>query len=493
MKRAGRAEGPSTQGMPEKQPGQAARAEGRRFWGKTGARAFACPGKKRQAPLRGLRLRLTAVCTLLTTLVLAAALWAGWWMARGQKLADADALLAGSLAGLLEKLETAGSVSDRFLTELELQNQAMVYLLDNGQPLQFAGAWQTGTPREVLAERALEAAGGEGIRYNVVSGRRLQIMVALQGEGGEEYTGYLARPAAPEGVLVLLLQSTAVHRPALAALARQYLMLGLGGACALALTAWLLAGAAIRPTAHSFARQREFVAAASHELRTPLAAVDASLAAAELTLPARPAEAGQLLRTAQRETGRMARLVDDLLLLANSDAAAWQLRPERVGLDEVCRQAYEQFLPLARAAGRRLCLLLEEPEAEASGTAAPAAPEVWGDEERLVQLLGVLLANALEYAPPGSTVELALRCRGRSASVLVRDHGPGIPDGEKQRVFERFYRAEQSRTDHAHFGLGLAVAWELARLHGGRLSVRDTLDEEGRTDGATFVLELKLL
>ncbi len=118
---------------------------------------------------------------------------------------------------------------------------------------------------------------------------------------------------------------------------------------------------------------------------------------------------------------------------------------------------------------------------------------MWGDEERLVQLLGVLISNALEYAPPGSAVELILRRRGGRAAVLVRDHGPGVPDADKERIFARFYRAEQSRTDHAHFGLGLAVASELARLHGARLSVRDTLNARGEPDGATFVLELRLL
>ena len=176
----------------------------------------------------------------------------------------------------------------------------------------------------------------------------------------------------------------------------------------------------------------------------------------------------------------MARLVDDLLLLAGSDAGAWQMRFARLLPEEVCRRAYEQFLPLAAAADRRLVLRLPP---------APA-PEILGDEERLVQLLGVLLTNALEYAPPGSAVELALETHGAQAALLVQDHGPGIPDSEKPRVFDRFYRSERSRANRAHFGLGLAVAAELCRLHSGRLSVRDTPGEDAKPCGATFVLEL---
>lgn len=510
---------------------------------------------RRPGGMAGLRMRLTAVCALFTTAVLAAALWAGWAMARQQYLTSADALLAGSLDSLLEKLEAGGPVSDRFLAELELRSRAVVYLLDNGRPLQFAGAWQPATPREALAARALTAAGGEGICWNGTPGRRWQTPLELTGLAGDGYTGYAARPAAPEGVLVLLLQDTTARQAALTELAARYGALGLAGALALGLTAWLLAGAAIRPTARAVARQREFVAAASHELRTPLAAVSASLEAAGLALgaggggeaggaggspapdrtsaggagaaagnaetagsagaatgnaetaggaetaesaaPSPAPDPARFLQAAGQETRRMARLVDDLLLLAGSDAAAWQLRPARVSLDEVCRAAYEQFLPLAQAAGRRLTLLLEDaPAGDAAPPPAPEAwgePEVWGDEERLVQLLGVLLSNALEYAPPGSAVELILRRRGGRAAVLVRDHGPGVPDADKERIFARFYRAEQSRTDHAHFGLGLAVASELARLHGARLSVRDTLNARGEPDGATFVLELRLL
>lgn len=197
---------------------------------------------RRPGGMAGLRMRLTAVCALLTTAVLAAALWAGWAMARQQLLASADALLAGSLDRLLEKLEAGGPVSDRFLAELELRSRAVVYLLDNGQPLQFAGAWQPATPREALAAQALEAAGGEGICRNVVPGRRCQTPVALTGPAGDAYTGYAARPAAPEGVLILLLQDTAARQAALAGLAARYGALGLAGALVLGLTAWLLAG-----------------------------------------------------------------------------------------------------------------------------------------------------------------------------------------------------------------------------------------------------------
>ena len=92
----------------------------------------------------------------------------------------------------------------------------------------------------------------------------------------------------------------------------------------------------------------------------------------------------------------------------------------------------------------------------------------------------------MEYAPAGTPIELKAVLHYHQICLAVADHGPGIPDEAKPRVFERFTRADASRTDKAHFGLGLSVALELARLHGGTLTCTDTPG-----GGATFTLTLK--
>ena len=109
-----------------------------------------------------------------------------------------------------------------------------------------------------------------------------------------------------------------------------------------------------------------------------------------------------------------------------------------------------------------------------------------GDAERLKQLLAILLHNALEHTPPGTAVTLRLCAGGAKAplSIAVADNGPGIADADKAKIFERFYRADPSRTDKQHCGLGLAVAQELARLHGAALRVSDTPG-----GGATFTVQ----
>lgn len=248
------------------------------------------------------------------------------------------------------------------------------------------------------------------------------------------------------------------------------LLVGLAG---LALANWLLAKLVLKPTAEGIQRQADFVAAASHELRSPLAVVRSSLSAAD----AAPEErlAIKYRGNAEAEAERMSRLVDDLLLLAGGDAGSWKLQSEQVDLDTVLIEAAEQFAPLAKSRG--IALKLELPDS----TLAP----VRGDKDRLRQIFSVLLDNALQYAPENSEIFLRAAQKKNKIEILVIDRGDGVSDADKPRIFERFFRADASRSDKSHFGLGLSVAKELAELHGGSLHVQDT--PEG---GATFRLVL---
>ena len=129
-------------------------------------------------------------------------------------------------------------------------------------------------------------------------------------------------------------------------------------------------------------------------------------------------------------------------------------------------RVYERFLRPAGEKGLRLELSLPE----------EALPRYQWDGSRIEQALSVLLDNALSYTPAGGNIELILeRQPGGRAKFTVRDSGPGVPDSEKEHIFERFYRADSARRDREHFGLGLCVAKEIATLHKGRLRERASL------------------
>jgi two-component system OmpR family sensor kinase len=211
-------------------------------------------------------------------------------------------------------------------------------------------------------------------------------------------------------------------------------------------------------------RMRRFVADASHELRTPLTSIRGF---AELYRQGavRDADAtARLMRRIEDEAARMGLLVDDLLLLARLD----QQRPlerQRVDLLAVATDAVHDARVVAPE--RRIDLRL------APGLTAPV---VVGDEARLRQVVGNLVTNALTHTPEDAAVTVALateEAHGAGRVVLeVRDRGPGLAPGDAERVFERFYRADSSRTrSSGGSGLGLSIVAALIAAHGGTVGV----------------------
>ena len=199
------------------------------------------------------------------------------------------------------------------------------------------------------------------------------------------------------------------------------------------------------------ARQREFVADAAHELRSPLTNMRTQLEVAQHLGPAAdwPAVADDLLT----DTARLSRLVDDLLLLARSDESPRLTRPEPVAIDA-----------LVRTVGARY------PGVSVEVDDSP----LWtlGDEDALARVLANLLDNAARHART-SVVVTAARA-GDRILVAVTDDGPGIPEADRERVFERFTRLDDARArDAGGAGLGLAIVRELVRRHGGTVRLRN--------------------
>lgn len=235
---------------------------------------------------------------------------------------------------------------------------------------------------------------------------------------------------------------------------------------------YLVAGKAIGPVQEAMERQEQFVAAASHELRSPLTTIRTGFA----LLKTEP-ESERHLTLMRREAERMSRLIDELLILAGGGSLRRNFRPEAIEPDTLLIDFADTQTALAEK--QRLYLELDLP-----GT---AVPPIRADADRVRQMLAILTDNALRYAPKGSAVTLRLRLREKHCCLSVIDRGPGIPDSEKKRVFDRFYRGSVSRSDPDHFGLGLSVARELAQVHGGSVTLADTPG-----GGATFTIWLPL-
>ncbi|HKB94431.1 MAG TPA: HAMP domain-containing sensor histidine kinase [Gaiellaceae bacterium] len=217
-------------------------------------------------------------------------------------------------------------------------------------------------------------------------------------------------------------------------------------------------------------RLRRFVADASHELRTPLAAVRAYAELFTRGAESRPEDLARAMQGITRESERMSVLVEDLLLLARLDEGR-PLERERVQLDDLVRDAVEMSHAL-------------DPERTIDLSAKPVA--VTGDGVRLRQAVDNLLSNVRSHTPAAAPVRVTVGREDGKAVVEVADSGPGLTSDELERVFERFYRADASRSRASGgVGLGLSIVAAVARAHGGTVTVRSEAGE-----GAAFRIEL---
>jgi signal transduction histidine kinase len=220
----------------------------------------------------------------------------------------------------------------------------------------------------------------------------------------------------------------------------------------------------------------EFLTVVSHELQTPLTAIKGAL---ELVLDD---DTGQLTRvqrrfleTIERNSTRLVGLVGDLLDLSRLEAGRVELEPQPLDTPSLVRGALAAVSNLFEARGTQLHVDVPE-----------SVPPILGDRRRVEQILTNLLANAAKYTPGGGVVEVAASSVNGHVSLSVADNGPGVPESERDIVFDKFYRGRDAQQrGEAGSGLGLAIVKSLVDLHGGSVRV-----EEAAPRGARFVVEL---
>lgn len=251
------------------------------------------------------------------------------------------------------------------------------------------------------------------------------------------------------------------------------LPLSLGAVGLAAFGGLYMSGRAVQPVRDSFEQQRAFVADASHELKTPLTLIKADAEVLLYRGDVNP-EDRKLIEHTLSETDRMSAVLSDLLLVARFDAGQLAVFREPFDLASVLSETVGRFE--ARAAAREIQL-----ETRVSGR-LPAL----GDPARTEQVLAVLLDNAVRHTPSGGCITVTGDSRDRRVEASVADTGPGVAREHLSRVFDRFYRADSSRSRAiGGTGLGLAIARDLARAQGGDLTAGNA-----KNGGAVFYFRL---
>ncbi len=202
--------------------------------------------------------------------------------------------------------------------------------------------------------------------------------------------------------------------------------------------------------------RRALLADIAHELRTPLSVIRGLLEGiVDKIYPVDVAHIAPVLE----ETYLLERLVDDLRTLALAETRQLPLHTQPLDMGEVAARVIDLFKPLAVEKEIKLSLIAE-----------PDLPQVLGDAQRMEQVIGNLISNALLYVPDGGEVVIHLSLQGEELQLTVNDNGAGVPEAELSRVFDRFWRGEKSRARSASgTGLGLAIARQLIEAQGGRI------------------------
>lgn len=423
---------------------------------------------------RKVHFRLAALCGGITTFILLVMSF-GYLYISEQGLKNSSYIsFQNDMNTLVSNLEQQTVITHEWLTKIEDNGKYQINVIDNGVPFLFnvrnteeqkalfRTAWEC-YEKQFLIEPSLSSYGTYHTEFPFSSSG---------GHINDYYACVTISERSSSSFQVIILSSMAPVMRQIRTQRILFFTLDILAVTALSVFAWYFTKKLLKPLEDNQKKQTQFIASASHELRTPLAVI---LSCASASERASGPERKHFLESIQSEGMRMSRLIDDMLLLTNADNHSWTVRMEPAELDTLLLDVYEAFEPIADEKSIRLSITLPD----------TSLPLVSCDRERIQQVLAILLHNAVSYTPENGCICLSLVFDGKNARLSVADNGIGIPDAEKGRIFERFYRADKARSKKEHFGLGLCIASEIIQAHHGQILVSDTPG-----GGSTFTVTL---
>ncbi len=412
-----------------------------------------------------LRKRLTVICVGITVGILIAITLIAFSFSAKQLNMRSRFALMNQLSYVTQHLQTEGYVSHTWLAKQEANSRCIISISRENGPFLFCGAYHTYTDRSVLIDKARDIITSQYAfnafsRYTVTN-QTSPIIFSLHTSSEHFLVGATVMTYRNHPYELIILKDMAQDDAEISRLRLIFIGLIICGMILLGVFSWWFSGKAITPVKVSHEEQIDFVAAASHELRSPVAVIQALT---EEMLENKNAPDKQGLYSIHHECDHLSRLIGDLLLLARADSGKWSISKELVEVDTLILEVYDRFLPLVEAHHQKLDIELSD----------VAIEPVLLDRQRICQVLSILIDNAMSYTPAGTQITLTLNLSKDNIEIEVLDNGPGIPDEAKAKVFKRFYKLDTSRNGDTHYGLGLSIAYEILRLHGGKLTLSDS-------------------
>ena len=426
-----------------------------------------------------IRLRLTLLSGGITTLILVVMTLGYLYTSEKNLMQSRIFSWQSDVSSIAFNLEQQTVITHTWLANLEASGNYYVSILDNNTPFLFNDRMHNAAFHDFIAATwAYYRENSDTLPENTISYRSRYKSFLFQKE--QSYYCFvvtLDKETASENSSLELLLITPLSLIQNQIFQQRLVFMGiiLIALAAIWLFAWLFTGKLLYPIEENRKKQNQFVAAASHELRTPLAVI---LSCTESMLEKPDSMPfSRDLSTVKSEALRMSSLIQDLLTLSSRDANHFPIQKASVELDTLLLDAYEAFEAMAHA--KHLKMFITLPDC--------IVPPCICDKQRIYQVIAILLHNAISYTPDGGKITLTLDVQEKYFSLSISDTGVGIPNEEKKKIFDRFYRSEKSRSTKGHFGLGLSIAYEIITAHHGTIRVCDTAQ-----GGATFVVQLPI-
>lgn len=428
--------------------------------------------------LKELKNRLIVFYGLSTTAILAVVMIVVFIMNTIQEKQYQRNMFQNNVAQIVDQLTNANTIKTKWLIQFQESNNLLIRIEDNRVVIPSYFQIHTKTDQSKLYETLKGEISSEGITLDstVFSNRNYTSDIyKLGGNFDESYLGCVTSFVSNDNARIIYIIKI-LDKPGLntSCLVLRYGLLTLGGSILLFLFSFFFINKVVKPVEEGQQKQVEFIAAASHELRSPLTVIRTGIS----TIRKNPEKSDSILPHIESESDRMVTLINDLLLLAASDAKTWPLSIDSVDVETLLIEVYDTFCSLYNEQMIPIELNLSD----------DVLPFIIGDYDRIKQILTILMDNALRYTDKNKGILLRAYNspkRNLGLAIEVVDYGPGIPDEQKNHVFDRFYQADSSRTDKKHYGLGLSIAKELILKQGGTLQVLDTPN-----GGATFRIHL---
>lgn len=415
-------------------------------------------------------LRLTLLCTGITAIIMIIMSFCYLYVSETGLYGNQFQAFKNDMNTISTNLEQQTVISMEWLSKMEAQGNYLFFVLDNGTPFLFnqLNDPKDNSSRDVLLQESRDAyANQSDLEVSTRTGVFTTITHCeyefTSSSTETKYYGSVIRMGSPDSTLeVIVLSSLQNLENQIREQRLRFLLIDVAAVLLLGIFSWFFTGRLLKPIVENQKKQALFIASASHELRTPLSVI---LSAAECCKSAPPERRDGFLKTICQEGLRVSSLVSDMLTLSQSDNQRFPVRMEPTELDTLLMNSYEAFQPLAQE--KSIALSIELPEG-----ALPACP---ADPERISQVISILIHNAISYTPEHGKITLAVSKHKERFHISVTDNGIGISDEDKKKIFDRFYRVEKSRSTKDHFGLGLSIAYEIVKAHGGNIQVSDAL------------------